>query len=108
MIDRTGQLECETTPLKKIACLRAPDDSGSLRHQPDTAIRALVDFLRQESYHEALDIPSPINISTWLLYTITHLRRCDRLMVVVLSVHAACIILEQIAQRLRRQRFPTT
>tara|TARA_R110000796_G_scaffold4300_2_gene16660 strand:- start:107691 stop:108995 length:1305 start_codon:yes stop_codon:yes gene_type:complete len=81
MIDRNGQLEWWNHAAEKMLGLRAPDDSGQYATNLIRDPR-FVDFFEQGSYHEALDIPSPINISTWLQYTITHYGDGDRLMVV--------------------------
>lgn len=81
MIDRNGQLEWWNHAAERLLGLRAPDDSGqyvtNLIRDP-----RFVDFFEQGRYQDPLDIPSPIDVSAWLQYTITHYGDGDRLMVV--------------------------
>lgn len=81
MIDSNGQLEWWNHAAERMLGLRAPDDSGqyvtNLIRDP-----RFVDFFEAGLYQEALDIPSPIEMSTWLQYTITHYGDGDRLMLV--------------------------
>tara|TARA_R110002051_G_scaffold17586_2_gene51312 strand:+ start:168519 stop:169823 length:1305 start_codon:yes stop_codon:yes gene_type:complete len=81
MIDRNGQLEWWNHAAERMLGLRSPDDSGqyvtNLIRDP-----RFVEFFEQNHYQDALDIPSPIDVSAWLQYTITHYGDGDRLMVV--------------------------
>ncbi|MFO7705458.1 MAG: phosphate regulon sensor histidine kinase PhoR [Halopseudomonas sp.] len=81
MIDSKGNLEWWNHAAERMLGLRGPDDSGqyvtNLIRDP-----RFVDFFEAGLYREPLDIPSPIAVSTWLQYTITHYGEGERLMVV--------------------------
>ncbi len=81
MIDPDGHLEWWNHAAEQLLGLRAPDDSGqhvtNLIRDP-----RFVAYFDQDSYKEPLDIPSPIDINSWLQYAITRYGRGDRLMVV--------------------------
>lgn len=81
MIDRKGDLEWWNPAAEQLLGLRAPDDSGqhvtNLIRDP-----RFVDYFELQNYSESLTIPSPVDESHWLHYSITRYGPGDRLMVV--------------------------
>lgn len=81
MIDKDGHLEWWNHAAESLLGLRAPDDSGQHVHNLLRDPR-FVDYFDHGSYREPLDIPSPLNISTWLQYNITRYGNGERLLLV--------------------------
>ncbi|SDS97876.1 PAS/PAC sensor signal transduction histidine kinase [Halopseudomonas litoralis] len=81
MIDKDGHLEWWNHAAEDLLGLRAPDDSGQHVHNLLRDPR-FIDYFDQGSYREPLDIPSPVNISTWLQYNITRYGNGERLLLV--------------------------
>ncbi len=81
MIDHEGHLEWWNHAAEHLLGLRTPGDSGQ---HVNNLIRdpRFVAYFDQETYREPLDIPSPIDMNTWLQYSVTRYGRGDRLMVV--------------------------
>ena len=81
MIDKDGHLEWWNHAAESLLGLRAPDDSGQHVHNLLRDPR-FVDYFDHGRYGEPLDIPSPLNISTWLQYNITRYGNGERLLLV--------------------------
>lgn len=81
MIDKDGHLEWWNHAAESLLGLRAPDDSGQHVHNLLRDPR-FIDYFDQGNYREPLDIPSPVNINTWLQYNITRYGKGERLLLV--------------------------
>ncbi|PRB82715.1 phosphate regulon sensor histidine kinase PhoR [Pseudomonas sp. MYb185] len=81
VLDKDGHLEWWNHSAERLLGLRAPDDSGQHVHNLLRDPR-FVEYFDRGSYREPLDIPSPLNISTWLQYNITRYGNGERLMLV--------------------------
>jgi len=81
MIDKDGHLEWWNHAAESLLGLRAPDDSGQHVHNLLRDPR-FVHYFDHGNYREPLDIPSPLNINTWLQYNITRYGNGERLLLV--------------------------
>ena len=81
MLDKEGHLEWWNHSAERILGLRAPDDSGQHVHNLLRDPR-FIEYFDKADYRDPLDIPSPLNLSTWLQYNITRYGNGERLILV--------------------------